>query len=289
MNRTDKPESSPMIRPVIPALLLALAAASCASPTVRQAKPLDRILAGVSDPAMQDRWRKADAAGTLPRIDAIPEPASPLAVRRPVALQVATIEAQRPTIQAGVVATVRPFSTSPVTNYSGTFKVTSNEPGVLIGTLNERDAPLELHYKLPDPRGFAAIKAQTTLNLILRDEVADTALQRRVILYDDQGINPFASFAEGSRKPYSQTIDALQLTIEQLTQGVMHEGGERYLPVRFSYRGKVLTLKPGERGRLGKGSRSLEAYVLDSLEVENALLREGQPYYINVVLYLSAD
>ncbi len=273
----------------IPAVLIALAVASCANTAAQQVKPIDTVLAGVSDPAMREKWRSAEAAGTLPPLAAIPAVISPLSVRRPVVLQVAAIEPQRPIVQPQTIATVQLFSTGPVSQYVGPFRVTSQKPGVLIGMLNDRDAPLELYYKMPDTLDVAAIKENTTLNLMLRDDVMDTALQRRVVLYDERGIAPFALIAEGSRQPYRQTFEALKLTIEQLPKGEARTGGEHYLPVKFSYGGDVLTLKPGQRGKLGKGDRAVEAYVLESVSIENAQLREGQPYYVNVMLYKVAQ
>ncbi|MGC2167100.1 MAG: hypothetical protein WA632_13930 [Gallionella sp.] len=273
----------------ISALLAALAVASCANTAAQQLKPIDKVLAGVSNPAMQEKWHSAEAAGTLPPIDAIPAVSSPLAVRRPVMLQVVATAPQRPLVQPQTVATVLPFSSSPVVHYAGAFQVTSHTPGVLIGVLNDRAAPLELYYKLPGDLGVAKIKEQTSLNLLLRDEVLDAALQRRVVLYDERGIAPFALIAEGSRQRFKQTIEPLQLTIEQLAGGEARKGGERYLPVKISYGNDVLTLKPGERGKIGAGGHAVEAYVIESLSVDGAMLREGQPYYINVMLYRPSE
>lgn len=280
-------ESWPRISRMIPAAIATLAISACASTTEPPLKPLDKVLAGVPNPAMQEKWRSADAAGKLPPIDAIPTVKQGVTQRRPVMLQVAATEPQRPAIPPQTVATVQPFSRTPVVDYVGTFQVTSHKPGVLIGTLKDRAEPLALYYKLPGKTQLVDIKEQTALNLLLRDDVVDTALQRRVVLHTGQGTTPFVFIAEGSPQPYKQMIEVLQLTIEQLPFDEAPKGEERYPPVKLTYGADTLTLKPGERGNLGEGERAVEAYLLESLAVgtQRALLREGQPYYVNVMLY----
>lgn len=280
-------ENRPRISGVIPAMMVTLVITACATNTESQLKPLDKVLTGVPNPAMQEKWRSADAAGTLPPIDAIPAVKQGVTQRRPVLLQVAATEPQPPIIPPQTIATVQPFSRTPVVDYYGAFQITSHTPGVLIGTLKDRAEPLALYYKLPGKTQLIDLKEQTALNLLLSDDVVDTALQRRIVLRTAQGTTPFVFIAEGSPQLYTQTIEALKLTIEQLPFDEAPKGDERYPPVKLTYGADTLTLKPGEHGKLGEGERAVEAYLLESLAVgtQRALLREGQPYYVSVMLY----
>jgi hypothetical protein len=264
-----------------------LVLSACAVTTESQLKPIDKVLTGVPDPAMKERWRNADAAGALPPINAVPAAKQPVALRRPVWVQVAAAEPSRPVIAAQAIVAAQPFSRVPVTQYDGAFQITSHRPGVLIGTLKDRTEPLELYYRLPRQKQLLDIKEKIVLNLKLRDEVVDTALQRRVILHTAQGTTPFVFIAEGSQQPYRQTIEELKLTVEQLPADEAPKEVAQHPFVKLTYGDASLTLKPGERGKLGEGERALEAYLLESLAIEPqlTLLREGQPYYVNVILY----
>ena len=155
-----------------------------------------------------------------------------------------------------------------------------HEPGLLIGTLPQREEPVELHYKLPGERLQLAISESAKLQIIIRDEVVDSALQRRIILHTEEGTTPFVYIAEGSDQPYRLTIDGLKLVIEQ-------QRGEGNPPIVVKYAGSTVTLKQGERRRLGRGARAVEIFLLTSIAMsrQQSLLQEGQPFYVSLFLY----
>jgi hypothetical protein len=89
---------------------------------------------------------------------------------------------------------------------------------MLVGAIKGVEEPFELHYKLPDDKRQVAGRERAVLMLTLRDEVVDSALQRRVILRTEQGTTPFIYVAEGSDTPYRLVVEALNLTVEQLEE-----------------------------------------------------------------------
>jgi hypothetical protein len=266
----------------LPMTLIAwFVAIGCSTAPEKKLEPIDEMLLGVEDPKMQERWRRAEAEGTLPPIEAIAAPKQYVAQREPVVIKEPTARKRRPVIPLETVAGAQPFSVKPIAQYDGMVRITGHKPGVLIGVLQKNEESLELYYKLPDKRRQLAIKEQSRLRLSFRDEVVDSALQRRIILSTEEKTTPFVFIAEGSREPYKQTIDDLKLVIEQ------ERGEGENPPVRVTYAGDTVTLKPGDRRKLGEGERAVEVYLIDSIAMDpmRAMLLEGQPFYINIMLY----
>lgn len=258
--------------------LLATSHASIAQE--RELKPIDKLLRGVADPKMRERWKQAEAEGKLPPIEAIPIPEQPVTRRRRVEIKEPAVQPRRPVIPAKTVADAQPFSLKPIARYQGVFQVTKHDPGVLIGTLQRREEPLELHYKLPGERRQLAIPERAKLQLSFRDEVVDSALQRHIVLRTQEGTTPFVYIAEGSQQPYRQTFDEIKLVVEQ-------QRGYGNPPVKVTYAGNTVTLKQRERQKLGEGERAVEVYLLASVAMspQLAMLQEGQPYYVSLILY----
>lgn len=276
-----------MSRPVRSASRWALCAmvgllTACASPGASRLSSLDQVLAGVPNADMQQRWRQAEAEGRLPPLQAIPVPRQGIEQRHRSVVAEPAREPIRPVIPARTVATVLPFSRMPVESYDGPYQIVSIKPGVIVGNLVHQEHPYELHYKLPGEVQQLAIAEPVEVTLSVRDEVVDSALQRRVVLSTRTGEVPLALIAEGSNAPYRLIMDAPDLSIEQVD--VDEKTGVAGLKV--SYDGDSITLKPGGRGQVGR-ERPLAVYVLESSAMprQRAMLQEGQPYYVNVMLY----
>lgn len=58
-------------------------------------------------------------------------------------------------------------------------------------------------------------------------------------------------------------------------------------PVEITYGGNSVTLNQGERQSLGDGAQAIEVYLLSSFAMDprRAMLQEGQPFYVNLILY----
>lgn len=263
---------------LLPVLLPGFLLAACAP----ELRPIDRILRSVQRPEMRERWRKAEAGGQLPPIEAIPEPKRRVAVRRPITIKPPIRPpARRPIIPVTAIAGAQPFSPKPIARYEGAFRVTQHKPGVLVGMVQRGEEPFELHYRLPPPVGRQlAIPQGARLQLSLRDEVVGSALQRRVILRTAAGTTPFAQIAEGSNERYRTTLKEIQLLVEQ-------QPGQGNPPVKVTYAGNTAILKQGETRRLGAGAEAVEVYLLTSIarDPRRARLQEGQPFYVNIMLY----
>lgn len=246
----------------------------------KEEKPVDKVLRGVQDPEMQKRWKQADSEGKLPPIDAIPTSKQSVTRRSPVKIIEPSQQVRRPVIPEGTVAGAQPFSLKPVTRYEGVFQVTTQRPGVLVGTLEGGEGPLEVYYKIPTDHNTLIISEQAKLQLSLRDEVDGSALQRRILLHTEDGAAQFLYIAEGSDQPYRQTFEAAKIRIEQ-------QETEGNPPVRVTYAGNSVTVKQGERKKIGKGERVVEVCLITSIasSQRQALLREGQRYYVNLILY----
>jgi hypothetical protein len=257
--------------------LAAALTAACATPQ----RPIDRILAGVPGAPMREAWIQADRKGQLPPIDLVSVPVRPVSLQA----QATVTEPARPPpqaapIQPGAVLDVRPFSLAPMPHYQGPFLVIRQAEGLLVGKLPDRKEPLELRYRLPGKRQQLAADEGTVFRLAFRDEVADSALQRSVVLSSAEGTTPFVYLAEGSATPYRRTFDDLPLSVEQLSEG-------EEPPVRVTYRDRSVVLKPGGRATLGDGALAVEAFLLESVagDPRRTRLQEGQPYYVKLVVF----
>lgn len=288
--RTESSGRNHEARRIALALAAASALASCAGPRGEgPAEPepqrdVDRILVGVSDPVMRERWEEADAAGELPPLDAVPtvDPDEAVAVRAVPGpeLKEERQAARRPQLPEGTVADVQPFCTEPLQIYEGGVRVTGAGDGLVVAALDGRSAPLELHYALPGGEVLAVDEGER-LRLGLRDEVVDAAQQRRVVLHDGEGNGPLLYLAEGSTAPFRTSVEELGLTIEQ------ERGADTRRPaVRVSRGGESVVARPRERATLGSGAGALRVFVLDSVAAPaGALLLEGQPNYVRLLVY----
>ncbi len=277
---TRKPKKSRwgwLFRWLLMSLCVVLVATACKQEVK---KPVDKVLQGVQDPEMQQRWKQADSAGNLPTIDSIPTPKESVTRRRQVEVVEPSKQERRPVIPEEAVAGAQPFSLKPITHYDGTFQVTSQRPGVLVGMLEANEGPLELYYKLPAKYDTLVIPKQAKLQLSLRDAIEGTALQRRILLYTEDGTAQFLYIAEGSAQPYRQTIEAAKIRIEQ-------QGKEDNPPVRVTYASNSVTVTQGERKKIGLGEQAVEIFLISSIasSQRQSLLREGQPYYVNLIMY----
>lgn len=262
-------------------LIVGFHATSCAPLRKEQElTTIDKVLTGVADPKMQERWKQADGEEKLPPIDAIPTPKQRVSVRRPAVVKEPPARMRRPVMPAETVAEAQLFSLKPITRYDGPFQVTKHKPGVIIGEMQRIKEQVELYYKLPDKQRQIAIPEGAKLQLRFRDVVVDGALQRRIILRTEEGAALFVYIAEGSQQPYRQTIDDLKLNIEQQRTGV-------HPLVKVTYTGNTVTLKQGERQKIGEGKEAVNVYLLEStaMSPQRVILQEGQPFYINLVLY----
>ncbi|MBE9561036.1 MAG: hypothetical protein IMF15_09620 [Proteobacteria bacterium] len=243
-------------------------------------KPIDKVTVGIEDNEMRQLWVKADSEGKLPPIDKIPVPDKRLSQRIIVAEKIDGQKLNRPSIHESVIADIQPFSTVAITEYKGELQIIENKPGLLIGKIQKLDSQLELYYKLPIKNKVLPLKKKATLQLTLRDDVQDSALQRRIVLSDDGVIAPFVYISEGSNRPYNETIKEIGLKIQQ-------EDKSEHPPVKVTYKNKTVVVKQGERRKIQIGDKTIEVYLVSSVAInlKEQVLREGQPYYVRLVIY----
>jgi len=282
MKRTHTGCTSRSTQLIIAAAISAAVSSACSISRTHKAVQLDTVLQGVADPAMQQRWKRADAEGKLPPFDALAAPAKTVVRRQPVVMREPVTEPRRPVINAATVATVEPFSRTPIDAYDGPFQVLKHEPGLLVGTTNSSREPLELHYKLPNGARAITLRRDDALVLTLRDQVDDSALQRRVVLRRREGAALLVYLAEGSNTPYRQSISSVHLDIRQRS-----DGENPHPPVEVTYGGATVVLKPGTHARIGRADRAAEIHLLESSARTKAqtMLGEGQRFYVNLILY----
>lgn len=265
-------------------LFVGVLATGCASAAgQKELKPVDKVLLGVSNPKMKQVWKQAEAKGELPPIEAIPTPKKHLTKREPTVVKEPVAPKRPPIITDKTLAKVEPFSLTPIVKYDGLFQVTKHEPGVLTGRLQQRDEQLELYYKLPGKLRSIPVSKTSELALSLRDEVAESALQRSIVLRNKEGEIQLVYIAEGSDKTYRRTIKSLNLIIEQ-------EEGYGSPPVSITYAGTTITLKEGEKQKVGDGQQTAEVFLITStaMSPQQAMVREGQPYYVRLIMYKSS-
>lgn len=257
---------------------------ACATTNVNNSnkmKPIDQITIGIEDKEMRELWVQANNDGRLPPLEEIPIPDQRVSPRRHLVAQDSpVVKPARPLIHEKVIADIQPFSLKRLAQYKGDFQVIDNKPGVLIGKIRDSDTPLEFHYRLPVKSNVVHLRKNSGLQLLFRDDVQDSALWRRIILSDKGKIAPFVYISEGSNKPYVEVIKEIDLKIEQEKQ----TGNP---PVKVTYKDNVVTLKQGERGKIGSGDNAVEVYLRSSVAInqKEQVLREGQPYYVNLVIY----
>ena len=198
-------------------LTVFLSVSACATVTSnKELKPIDKVTIGIEDKEMRELWIKADNEGRLPPIEQIPIPDKRMTRRHVTTVgEIDIPKPVRPLIHEKVIADIQPFSLKTINQYKGDFQIITNKPGVLIGKISDYDNPLEFHYKLPIKSNTVHLPRDSTLQLIFRDDVQDSALQRRIVLSDKGNIAPFVYISEGSNEPYIEVIKEIGLTIEQ--------------------------------------------------------------------------
>lgn len=266
---------------VIPILVALFCTISCSSVHKEQKhKTIDNVMSGILDPVMKKRWEDAESKGDLPPLHVIPTPEVRVAQRKPTIIKEPQIEKRRPIIPKETIADVQMFSKKPIESYKGSFRITKHQPGVLSGMLEQQEEEFELLYKIPAERNMISVSPGAMLQLKLMDRVEDSALQRNVILYTDNGTAPLVYIAEGSYKPLYKRFDELNLIIEQ-------EKGEGNPLVKVTFAGDTLTLKQNERKKLGAGKKAVYVHLLESIAVNTskAMLQEGQPFYVSILLF----
>ena len=137
-------------------VLLLLAACGRADDETAQVSSVDQLEAASPDSAMKQRWREAAAKGLLPPFDSLPAIRTRVSTRTPAQVVDSPRTATSPTIQSGIVGTVRVFSRQRVDRFDGPFMVTDTTASSITGTLPGRTEPFELHYKLPDTAQLVA-------------------------------------------------------------------------------------------------------------------------------------
>lgn len=261
--------------------LMVILGACAQTPTRSQVGSMDDVVASVRDPAMKQVWMDAQAKRRLPPADKIPMAENPVSRRQIAQVKAAPTRPVRPVIPKESVIAVQPFSEQPITDYDGRFDVVSHEAGVLRGRLQDREALLEILYKLPGTTIARQVEKPATLHLRYRDEVLGNALQRRIMLFDPETKRaPLIVIAEGGPQPYQAVIKELGLVIEQTVQGE-HPA----VTVRFGE--EAATLREGETKTIGEGAQQLTVYLLNSYVQDSryAEVDPGQPYYVNIILY----
>ncbi|MEW5915690.1 MAG: hypothetical protein AB1762_04770 [Gemmatimonadota bacterium] len=242
----------------------------------------DQLAAASPDSAMKRRWREAAEKGQLPSLDSLPAVETRLTNRIPPQVVDSSRQPARPTIQQGVVATVRPFSTRPVEQYTGAFTVTNTTATSITGTLTGRREPFELHFKLPDTTQLAAIPANSQQQLHVRDEVDNSSLRRELILSSADRIPLLAYVSDGGMRPYVRRFEQFPLTLTQRPPA-----RDSISPVTVALGGATATLRPGERTQLNVGGNRLGVLLLSShwTSAERVETSEGDAYHVTVMIY----
>jgi hypothetical protein len=274
-----------MQRSVLISATLAFSALACtraADDTPPRVSSVDQIIDAVPDSAMKQRWRDAAARGQLPAFDSLPASSRGVTTRTPAQVVDSPRVAAPTGIQQGVVATVRPFSTRPVTQYAGAFVITSASAAVIRGTLAGRQEPFELHYKLPAGAQLMEPAPNAQHQLRVRDEVDNQSIRRELVLTTADRAPVLVYISDGGMRPYERRFDDLPLSITQRAPG-----RDSVAPVTVTLGGANATLRPGERAQFTVGGVPIgvfleSSYWTPSDRVETA---EGDAYHVTLMLY----
>jgi hypothetical protein len=243
---------------------------------------VEQLEAASPDTAMKRRWREAAEKGQLPSLDSLPAVQSRLTTRTPAQVTDSARQPTRPVIQQGVVATVRPFSTRPVEQYTGAFTVTNTTATSITGTLTGRSEPFELHFKLPDTTQLVAIAANSQQQLHVRDEVENSSMRREVILSTADRLPLLAYVSDGGTTPYQRRFEQFPLSLIQRPPA-----RDSVSSVTVTLGGATATLRPGERTVLTVGGSRLGVLLLSSFWTPAARVEtaEGDPYHVTLMIY----
>jgi len=265
-------------------LLTATLIAACAR--ARDDKParvsnFDQLVAVSPDSAMKQRWRDAAAKGQLPSFESLPAVQQRVAVRMPAQVADSPRAVVPPTIQQGVVATVRAFSRTPVPQYAGAFAVTSSTPNSIVGTLTGRTDPFELHFKLPDTTQLVAVQPNAQYRLRVRDELENQSLRRELMLTASDSRPVLFYLSDGGTRPYVRRFP------EGLSVTQRPPGADSVAPVTVTLGGATATLRPGDRASLNVGGVPVGVFLQSSYwtpadKIETA---EGDAFHVTLMLY----
>lgn len=263
-------------------VLAAIACTRVADDSPPRVSSVDQIIDAVPDSAMKQRWRDAEARGQLPSFDSLPAASRGVTTRTPAQVADSPRVPAPPSIQQGVVATVRPFSTRPVAEYVGAYVITSASAAAIRGTLAGRQEPFELHYKLPGGAQLIDIAPNAQYRLRVRDDVDNQSIRRDLILTTADRAPVLVYISDGGMRPYARRFDELPLSITQRAPG-----RDSVALVTVTLGGASATLRPGERGQLTFGGTPIgvfleSSYWTPSDRVETA---EGDAYHVTLMLY----
>ncbi len=270
--------------PPLRAILLAatlVAACARASDEPARVSDVDQLVAASPDSAMKQRWRDAAAKGQLPSFESLPAVQQRIAVRTPAQVADSPRAVVPPTIQQGVVATVRAFSRTPVPQYAGAFAVTSSTPSSIVGTLTGRTDPFELHFKLPDTTQLAAVQPNAQYRLRVRDELENQSLRRELMLSASDSRPLLFYLSDGGTRPYARRFP------EGLSVTQRPPGADSVAPVTVTLGGATATLRPGDRATLTAAGVPIGVFLQSSYwtpadKIETA---EGDAFHVTLMLY----
>jgi hypothetical protein len=277
-------------------LLLALFSAPLAScrpaePAEERVEDLDEVLAAVPDSAMRARWREAEAAGRLPPLDSLRVPTNPIGTRRPATVD--TMRQPPPNVQIpqGAVADVRAVVTPAIIDYEG--PATIEEVGATSIILRLADtvagaatqARMEIHYKLPAGARLVQLPASAAVSLSFHESVEDGS-QRKIIAIAQERAPVLMRVSDGDRTSYARAFRAAGLSARQNAPGA-----DSISTVTFTYAGRALTLRPGERQRTRDAGGEVEIFLESSYYTLPAgvMLAEGDPYHVRFMVYRVAQ
>lgn len=260
----------------------AVACTRTADDTPPRASSVDQIIAAVPDSAMKQRWRDAAARGQLPALDSLPVSSRAVTTRTPAQVVDSPRVPAAPGIQQGVVATVRPFSTRPVTEYAGAYVIASASASAIRGTLEGRQEPFELHYKLPAGAQLIDLAPNAQYQLRVRDEVDNQSIRRELIVTAADRVPVLVYISDGGMRPYTRRFAELPLSITQRPPGP-----DSIATVIVTLGGASATLRPGQRAQLTVGGAAIgifleSSYWTPSDRVETA---EGDAFHVTLMLY----
>lgn len=266
-------------------LIAALIVSACGrgdSGKAARVTTVDQIAASVPDSAMKQRWRDAAAKGQLPPLDSLPAVQQRVTVRTPAQVADTPRAPRQPTIQPGVVATVRAFSRTPVTQYAGPYTITSATATSLSGTLSGRTEPFELHFKLPDTAQLAQPAPNVQHRLRVRDEVDNNSLRREFLLSSADRVPVLVFVSDGGMRPYARRFEEIPLTVTQRPPG-----RDAVSLVTVTLGGASVTLRPGQRERLTMGGVPIGVYLESSFWTPSAQVEtvEGDAYHVTLMLF----
>lgn len=272
---------------------LSVAGAFAQSATLSNDPILERILAGIRDQAMRQRWIDADRNGKLPALNKIPLPPRPFTKRGANRLQVAASRPRRPIISDRTIIDVQPYSPTARGHYEGAFLIQSQQVGSIVGSIRgssrgkmgQEQEPFEILYRLPGHKALQTLATDTPYHLIVHDDVEDSAQQRRIILYDRANKRlALAIIAEGSRTPCKVTVESLALTITQQSSGPSPA-------INIDINGKAVVLKQGQQKDIAIHNEGATVYLVTSYHnmSDSSALIEGQPYYLKIIFFRAAE